>query len=422
MKIEFPYEGIAPLDIPDGRLMGVVGPRDARPTAPPTAIVSRALRNPIASPRLRDLACQVRRALILCDDNTRPTPIAQMLPWLLEELHENNSAIEIAFLIASGTHRPMTAQEKEQKLGAEALRGYPVFDHRWDDTSMLVDLGRTPLGAPVQVNRALLEADLIIGVGHVAPHRMAGFGGGGKIVQPGVCGAVTTGRTHWAAAQFATAELMGQAENAIRAEMNSVAAAAGLKAIVNVVLNTKNEIVGCFCGDPVAAHWAACQLAEQVYGGDLPGLADIVVIESYPGDLDLWQASKALAASEIAVKPHGVVILVAPCPEGVSCEHPTLLDYGYRSPAEVADWVRTGAMTDLVVAAELAIGGRVIRERAKGIMVSTGITTEAIRQLGLTPAATPQEALDMAFHLTGQDARVLVVRHGGEILPIVRAD
>jgi nickel-dependent lactate racemase len=240
-------------------------------------------------------------------------------------------------------------------------------------------------------------------------------------VQPGVCGAVTTGRTHWAAAQFATAELMGRAENAVRAEMDSAAAVAGLKAIVNVVLNTRNEIVGCFCGDPVAAHRAACQLAEEVYRGDLPGLADIVIIESYPSDLDLWQASKALAASEIAVKPHGVVILVAPCPEGVSCEHPAFLDYGYRSPAEVADWVSSGAMTDLIVAAELAIGGRVIKERAKGIMVSTGITTEAIRQLGLTPAASPQEALDMAFHLIGQDAQVLVVRHGGEILPIVHA-
>ena len=72
-----------------------------------------------------------------------------------------------------------------------------------------------------------------------------------------------------------------------------------------------------------------------------------------------------------------------------------------------------------MVAAELAIGGRVIRSRARGIMVSTGIPPEAVRKLGLEPAASPQEALEMALRLTCVDAKVLVLRHGGEILPVV---
>ena len=419
MKIEFPYEGIGPVEISDDRLVGIVAPRGARRADSAEALIKQALRHPVHSPRLQDLARDARRVLVLFDDNTRPTPAAQLIPWLLEELRGKNHQAEVAFITASGTHRPMTAEEKESKLGAETCREFPILDHCWDDESTLVSLGQTRLGVPVQVNRELMEADLVIGIGHVAPHRMAGFGGGSKIVQPGVCGAATTGKTHWAAAQFTTAELMGQAENPIRAEMDQVANMAGLRAIINVVLNTEHEIVGCFCGSPVSAHRAACKLAKRIFSGVLPSLAEIILIESYPSDLDLWQASKALAASEMAVKPNGVVILVTPCPEGVSCEHPTMLDYGYRHPAEVNEWVRKGEMTDLMVAAELAIGGRVIKERAASIMVSTGISPEAIHQLGMTAAASPQDALEMAFRLTGPDARVLVLRHGGEILPVV---
>ena len=74
-----------------------------------------------------------------------------------------------------------------------------------------------------------------------------------------------------------------------------------------------------------------------------------------------------------------------------------------------------------MVAAELAIGGRVIRSRARGIMVSPGIPPDAVRKLGLEPAAAPQEALEMALRATGADATVLVLRHGGEILPVVTA-
>lgn len=190
---------------------------------------------------------------------------------------------------------------------------------------------------------------------------------------------------------------------------------------MNVVLNTQAELVGCFFGSPLAAHSLACRMSAEVLRGTVPAMADIVLVESYPADLDLWQASKGLSAAELVVKPGGVVILVTPCAEGVSCEHPRLLDFGYQPVERVTEWVERGGMPDLMVASELAIGGRTIRDRARGIMVSPGISPEEIRQLGLMPAATPQEALDMAFMLTTSDVSVLVLRHGGEVLPVVRS-
>lgn len=416
MRIPFPYGSIAPVDVPDARLLAVVGPRDQAVSATADWLIRDALEHPLGSPRLREMGRSRRRVLILIDDNTRPTPASVIIPYLLEELGPKP---EVTFLTASGTHRAMTPAEKERKLGREICLRYPVLDHRWHEPSELIRLGQTPSGIPVEVNRLLLQADLVIGVGHVAPHRMAGFGGGSKIVQPGVCGVATTGCTHWAAAEFTGPELLGIAENPIRAEMDHVGAAAGLQAVLNVVLNTQNQLVGCFFGSPVAAHRAASKLSADVFSGTIPTLADVVLIESFPGDLDMWQASKALAAAELAVRQGGVVILVTPCPEGVSRSHPSMLDFGYRSPGVVREWVQRGEMTDLMVAAELAIGGRVIRDRARGIMVSTGIPPEAIRQLGLESAASPEEALEMALRLSRADAKVLVLRHGGEILPVV---
>jgi len=241
-------------------------------------------------------------------------------------------------------------------------------------------------------------------------------------VQPRVSGVASTGRTHWVAAMFAGADLLGVVENPIRAEMDEIAEAAGLRAVFNVVLNHRDELVGCFFGAPVAAHRGACKLAVDVFRGDIPRLADIVLIESYPADLDLWQASKAIAAAELAVKPGGVVILVTPCPEGVSGSHPAMLDFGYQAFDVVDGWVRRGEMRDLMVASELAIGGRVIRERAEGTLVSPGISAEAAHRLGFTPAASAADALEMAFTRTGREASVLVLRHGGEILPRVTGE
>lgn len=415
MKIDFPYDGIAPVEIPDRRLLGVVGPRDMAPPAPPARLIRKALDRPLDSPPLRRLARGARRILILFDDNTRPTPASLIVPHLLEEIGPEPA---VTFLTAAGTHRPMSEAEKVRKLGAEICRRYPVLDHHWHDPAALQNLGRTASGIPLEVNRLLLEADLVLGVGHVAPHRIAGFGGGSKIVQPGVGGVATTGRTHWLAGTYAGIDLMGVAENPVRAEMDEAADAAGLRAVVNVVLNTRDEMVGCFFGSARAAHRAACRLSAEVFRGEIPGLADVVLVESYPADLDLWQASKGLAAAELAVNPGGAVILVTPCPEGVSGSHPGMIEFGYQPYEMVEGWVRRGEMRDLMVAAELAIGGRVIRDRAHGILVSPGIPPEVIRKLGFDPAAAPQEALEMALHRAGPEAKVLVLRHGGEVLPV----
>ena len=423
MKIRFPYKEIPALEVPDRNLLGEFRPRELPERRPVAQQVADALRNPIGGPRLGAMVGPTQKVLLLVDDFTRPTPVAEMLPAVLTELRE--AGVEqrnISFLTAPGTHRPMTEQELVRKLGPDVLRQYQVHQHRWQDQQELERAGETSGGLPIIVNRRLLEADIVVSLGHIVPHRVTGFSGGAKIVDPGVFGEpASTQEMHWLSAQVPGREILGIVDNPIRRAIDEMAGPVGLRFIVNVVQDGNGRVGGVFAGDPVAAHREGAKLARDTYGVHLPALADIVVIDSFPADVDFWQAGKAAYASELAVRPGGVVILVTPSPEGVARHHPAVLEHGVRPVAELQRLVERGEIKDIVAAAILALTAWVVRERATGIMVSPGIPAEEKQRIGFLHAETPQAALEMAFQRLGSGARVAVLHHGGEILPLAPA-
>jgi len=144
----------------------------------------------------------------------------------------------------------------------------------------------------------------------------------------------------------------------------------------------------------------------------------IVITDSYPKDIELWQAAKAMYAADLMVKDGGVVILVSPCVEGVSKAHPQILERGYTTEDETMCDLNAGLINRSVASHCLRMG-RLIKEKAKGIMVKNGIPKEDQKKLGFIPAETPQHALEIAFELTCKDSKVAVLKHGGEALPVV---
>ena len=420
-RIEFPYPGIEGVDIPDGNLIAILEPRVAPLAEEDDASeVRRALSSPIGTPRLRDMAPCGGSVLILIDDNTRNTPADRILPLLLEELEQGGVAPEdVTIMIALGTHRPMTREETERKVGRAILGACRVVEHRWDRPEDLVRLDDTEHGTEVWVNRLLLSSDLVIGLGHITPHRVAGFSGGAKIVQPGVSGGVTTGQTHWISALYDGKDIMGARDNPVRREMDSVAKAAGLRFIVNVILDRDERIYRCVCGDPVEAHRAGCAASREIFGVPFGRYADIVVADSYPADCELWQAAKGIYSADLALAPGGTLVIVTPCPDGVANGHPELSELGYLPFREIDELVRNGKIDDLTLAAHIAHVGRIVLDNGRrGILVSPGIDRTTTERLHMDYAATPSEALAMAFARNGADARVIVVKNGGDLLPV----
>ncbi|MGH2459771.1 MAG: nickel-dependent lactate racemase [Chloroflexota bacterium] len=420
MQVTFPYPNIAPVDVPDANLLGVFAPRSMPPAPPVEQLVADALSQPIGAPRLRDQVGARTRVLVLVDDFTRPTPAAKILPVLIDELKAGGVPLNnISFLTADGTHGCMTQAQLEHKLGADVLNHFPVYCHQWRDQKDMLDLGATASGVPVVVNRRLTEADLIVSVGHIVPHRITGYSGGAKIIMPGVCGMPPDAEdVHWLAAQYPARDITGVIDNPIRTIVNEAGRIAGLRFIVNVIQDNHEQVIRVVAGDPDAAHHDGCPHSRDVYGVSIPELAPIVLLDSFPADVDYWQAAKAAYAAELAVQPGGVVILVTPCPRGVAPEHPELLQFGVPPLGQIRQMVAQGVYQDVVAAGIAALTAWVVRERAHAIMVSPGIPPGERRTIGFEPAATAQDALGMALKRCGSQAKVLVLQHGGEVLPM----
>ena len=423
MRVDFPYEGyeaIAPVDVPDANLLGVFAPR-VLADVDEEAVISAAFSCPIGAPRLCETVKPDDRVLLVIDDGTRGTPIARVLPNIMHELHLAGVRDEhVSLLTAPGTHRPMTEDELRRKLG-DFYGRFAVHQHRWLDEGTLHHFGETSDGTPVTANRLLAQADFVLGLGSIVPHRVKGFSGGAKIAFPGVAGREMMERNQWEASQHMSETVMGVAENPMRLRMEEAARLVGLRYIVNLVSDAAKQIAGCFVGDTVLAHRAGCELSRAINAVTLPRRADIVVIDSHPADRDFWQSAKGFYAGTMAVRDGGTLILVAPNPEGVAENHPNLLQIGYRPHHEIVRMVESGEIDDIVGAAILADVAQIV-DRADCIMVSPGVGRAEAERLGCRYAGSVQEALRMAFERQGRSASIAVLCHGGHILPLIAGE
>jgi nickel-dependent lactate racemase len=420
LKIDFSYPGyerVAAVEVPDANLMGVYAPR-AVGEVDEEAVLARGFAHPHGAPRLREAVKRGDRVLILVEDGTRGTPITRLLPYVLDELRAVGVPDDaVTLLTAQGTHREMTPEELKQKLG-EFYGRFALAQHDWLDESSLHEFGVTSDGTRVTANRLLKEADFVLGLGSIVPHRVKGFSGGAKIVFPGVSGREMQERCQWEAAERTSEAVMGVAENPMRLRIEEAARLAGLRYIVNLVSDRGKKIAGCFVGDPVAAHREGCRLSREINAVALPRRAGIVLIDSHPADRDFWQSAKGFYAGTMAARTGGTLIVVAPNPEGVADNHPNVLEIGYRPNTEIVRMVEAGEVEDIVGAAILADVAQIV-DRADCVMVSPGVTREETERLGFRYAATAQDALEMAFERQGKAAEVAVLRHGGHILPLV---
>lgn len=412
-------KGRMPVEIPSENFLYFIKPGSSPQYVSEKEAIIASLRNPIASPPLSERLRRGMRVVIVGDDLTRATPRERIFPVLLDELNRTGiSDRDITVLIGLGTHRYMTEEEIRKCFGNEVVARVPVLNHEWQNPKQLTRLGYTPSGTPIDVNKLALEADFLIAVGSIVPHCYAGYGGGGKAIQPGICSWETTGRTHiMPMARDLYLEIAGTIENEVRHEIEMVAEAVGLKFIVNVVLDEAGSIVRVVSGDPVRAHRAGALMAREIYEQRIPELADIVVVSAYPADIDYWQGVKPLSYAQKGLKRGGTSILVAPFPEGISPTHGSLAKYATLPYQELKRLVESGTFEDLVCAATLLLHAKILEHSREVICVSDGMSLEEKESLGFRHADTIGEALEMAFASQGKEAKIGVIDCGGDILP-----
>ena len=428
MRCEIPYgDRKISFDVPDSSLL-FTGEMKKLPAVPDLrAGILSALDNPIGTPPLREMVRGKRDILFLVEDATRGTPLAQIMPVVIDYLNACGVPDErMSFLTAPGTHRIMTDAEIRDKLGDEIVRRFEIHQHDATVQEDLVDLGVVMAGdypVPVQVNRRALDADFVFGLGNIVPHSDAGYAGGAKIVQPGVCGFATTSATHAAAGFCPDIPLGMKDDNPCRKGMEEVAAMVGLSFILNVVKNGDDEVCGIFTGDFVKAHRQGVEMAEASFKVGIPRPADIVVVSSYPADLDFWQALKGVTSAYFAVRQGGVIVFASPCTEGLAFNHPRFREWLAKPLSEVLAGLRAHAPEDEdadLVSAVLAVCNCRARDRASVFSVTEGLSDDDLRALQYSKFPDVQSALDEALRrIPGASVGILPL--GGIALPIVEA-
>ena len=371
---------------------------DALPADP--AAIDAALDAPLASAPLEERAQGARDALVLAPDRTRPGPWPSALASVARRLEAAGVRRDrITILIATGTHRPMRDDELLRSLGCEVMERYAVLNHDHTEAISLLHLGTTALGTPIDVNRRVIEADVVVSVGSVKPHRVAGWSGGAKLVQPGVTSNATTAATHWLSARYPAPEIIGVAENPVRHEMEDVARRAGLDVSLNVVLDPAYRLFAATAGDFVTAHRAACEVARPGYGVAIESQADLVIAANPPQFRDMWAVGSGPNEAEAVLRHGGAIVTLLDVPEGVSLHHPEIERWGYRRTyAQIAALVAEGQIGDLSAAAHLEhAGGKLWRKALAWYAWAPAIDDALLERLGAVACRTPQDAVDRAL-------------------------
>jgi nickel-dependent lactate racemase len=306
------------LQVPRGWQLRELQMADARALS--DTEIALALDAPIDAPSLRILSAGKRRVAIAIDDITRPTRTAPLLRLLVDRLTGAGLAPgNITIIVATGAHRSATARDVELKIGRELLGQVRVVSH--DPSGDLAPTGVALGGVPVRINREFAAADLRIGVGAVMPHPFAGFGGGGKIVIPGLADLDVLARTH----KFALMGFKGGSrleDNRFRSEMEQAVRHIGLHWTVNVAVNSQRDAAFVSAGDLVAAHRQAAAAAARIGTTTPPDrLLDGLILNAFPKDSELLQMESALVALRNGMlqwlAPGAPVILTGACPEGL---------------------------------------------------------------------------------------------------------
>ena len=279
-----------------------------------------AFANPIGTKPIRELARGKSEVVILFDDMSRPTRIAEIVPYLLEELEAAGVKDDsIRFIAALGSHGALTRVDFAKKLGEAVLGRFPVYNHNPYENCTF--LGNTSRGTPLAVNSEFMGCDLKIGIGSILPHPLTGFNGGGKIILPGVASMDSIAYNHGTL----TAEAMARGEdigtwigkfeeNELRLDAAEAARMAGLDIKIDAVINGRGETVALFVGDPTSAHIEGVKLAKEVYATQPVEGQDIAVMNTYA------KASEAFLAlplsSRLLQGGMGDLVLIANAPEG----------------------------------------------------------------------------------------------------------
>ena len=361
----------------------------------------------IVAEALESAPLQGNRVLIIIPDGTRTMPMPQMFSLFQELLRPRVKTLD--YLVALGTHTPMTDAQLSKRIGRPVVDGKVgdthIFNHHWEDPATFVKLGAIPapeIGVitgglmsqevPVTLNKLILDYDHIVICGPVFPHEVVGFSGGNKYFFPGIAGAEIINFTHWLGAVMTNYDVIGAGYTPVRAVIDRAAALIPRPTWCFALVVTHEGLAGLYFGHPAEAWTEAAALSAKkhiVYVEKPFRRVLSVMPELYD---DIWTAAKGMYKMEPAVADGGEVVIYSPRINEVSYTHGKLIDeIGYHCRDYFTkQWERFQRYPGGVLAHSTHVKGLGTYDAATGIekpriqvTLATGIPEERCRRINL---------------------------------------
>ncbi|MBV8728450.1 MAG: nickel-dependent lactate racemase [Acidobacteriia bacterium] len=405
------------VDLPEGYRYHFLEARSAKPLEDWNGEIASALRSPLGTPALEEMARGKRTAAISVCDITRPAPNPKTLPHVLGALERGGIGPEnITILIATGLHRAATDAEIREICGETIAAKYRVVNHDARNLSMHRHLGTTASGTPVYIDERFLAADLHITLGFIEPHLMLGFSGGRKLIAPGLAAQDTIKVLHSPKFMRDGRAVEGSTEqNPLHHELLEIAGMARHDFMLDVALARDRSIAGVFAGDPEQAHRRGVEFVSRTLLETLEEPVDAAITSAagYPLDLTFYQVVKGVTAAAHVVKPGGRILVMGACEEGAGApEFREMLLSGLTDVQFLKQISSAPVVVDQWQLEKLAL----VTTEHQLFYYVPGLPAEYHPKLWGRSFATPQSAVEAALAGLPGGARVAVIPEGPYVL------
>lgn len=288
------------------------------------------------------------RVIVIVPDGTRTAPMPQMFRIFQELIAPK--AKQLDYLVALGTHQPMSEEALNKLLGVTAEERKTTFaktrilNHEWAKPGTFKTIGTIPeaevarisggrlkQAVDVSLNKVIFDYDRVLICGPVFPHEVAGFSGGNKYFFPGIGGPEVINLTHWLGALITNYEVIGTRQTPIREIIDRAASFIEMKKSCFAMVVKGHDLAGLYYGAPETAWKAAVDLSEKehiVYVEQPYKQILSVMPQMYD---DIWTAGKGMYKMEPVAADGGEVIIYAPHIDEISYTHGKVIEeVGYH--------------------------------------------------------------------------------------------
>jgi lactate racemase len=457
-SLKIPYESLDPLtigaaddetkvyreelelEIPDENLLAAIYPDEPEPVADATQAARDALASPVAGRPFRELIDRDTSVAIVIDNQFRPTPASKLLPAVFDLLEEAG-VTDACVITGNGKVFPLSESDIEMKVGRENLDrmerlGIGFFQNEPRNEDAYTYLGVTSRGTPVWVHSEVAKRDVVIAIGQAQANHW-GYGGGGKLIMPGVCGDETIESNHCNFTMSPQTHY-GALAGPMRSDIDEIATMAQLDYTLNVLLDTRGRVFDIVGGAHPRAHREAIEKFNSIYAYENPvsehGQADIVVCGVFaPTDHLFFHTGWGCMSSDFVLKDGGTIIYCSPSP-GVHTEvgdFPglALMDlmkpYMPPSPENYQQVLRDIHHRKIQMwAGCIWVPIYEVMTRKHLTLVTLEENLEMAADIGIDATTSLDEAFQAALQRHGKDAKVIVLPYARYQLPqnVVRLD